>query len=111
MFLLRSIFWLTVLVMLLPPAERGGDPPRVDIVNGLIAAQALVKDVAGMCERNPAACAVSREAIGLVGRKIETGAGIVAAGMGRSDSAERGTLKPSDLEPDWSAGSLAVPPG
>ena len=98
--------------MLLPPSASGtGEPPRVSLFNATAAFRTIVTDLSGVCERNPAACRTSGEALVLVGRKLETGAGIVAAGIAagetlRSAPAEEpdyGTLEPGDLEPTWSA--------
>lgn len=106
MFILRSIFWLSTVVLLLPPAERGEPPPRVNVIHTAYAARALIEDVSGVCERNPEACAASRDAMTLVGRKLQTGAEIVVAGIKAGESAnaavDRGTLTKEDLEPGWS---------
>ncbi|MYZ48367.1 DUF5330 domain-containing protein [Propylenella binzhouense] len=111
MFVLRSLFWLTMLVMVLPPAEGADAPPRVSLFNAVIAAQALVQDVGAICERNPGACSVSRDALALVGRKIETGANIVEAGVARERGTDHGTLRPADLAPAWSLGEPRPPRG
>ena len=108
MFVLRSLFWLTALVLLLPPAEDGTPPPRVNLLHAAYSARVLAQDMSGVCERNPEACATSREALSLLSRKLETGAGIVAAGLAAAPSAsvaavDHGTLRPADLEPAWSA--------
>ena len=106
MFALRSLFWLTTLTLLLPPAERGDPPPRVNLLHAAYSARILVEDVTGVCARNPDACASSRQALGLLARKLETGAGIVSAGIAAGNAlaqppADRGTLTAADLEPVW----------
>src|SRR5688500_18131383 len=98
MFVLRSLFWLTALVLLLPPAEDGTPSPRVNLLHAAYSARVLAEDVSGVCERNPDACTASREALTLLSRKLETGAGIVAAGLAAGQSAsvaaaDRGTLR------------------
>ena len=109
MFVLRSLFWLSTVVLLLPPSEDGRDPaPRVSVIHAAYAAKVLLQDMTGVCERNPDACAVSREAMVLLGRKLETGAGIVSAGIaaGRGEDnsdVDHGTLTTADLAPAWSA--------
>ncbi len=101
MFVLRSLFWLSTLVLLLPPAA--GEPaPRVGVLHAAYSARVLLQDLTGVCERNPAACATSRQALALVTAKLETGAGIVSAGMAAVRAADRGTLRAEDLEPAWS---------
>jgi hypothetical protein len=108
MFLLRCLFWLTTLLVLLPPAAEGDPAPRVNLLHAALAARILVEDVTGVCERNAEACNTSKEALALVARKIETGADIVVAGIaaGGSDpaaaEADHGTLMETDLQPAWS---------
>lgn len=107
MFVLRSLFWLGTLVMLLPPATDGQPAPRVSVLHAAYAAQVLLQDLSGVCEREPAACAASRDALALLSRKLQTGAEIVSAGVSASAAlsaapADHGTLRPLDLEPAWS---------
>lgn len=111
MFVLRSLFWLTALVLLLPPAADGTPSPRVNLLHAAYSARVLAQDLTGVCERNPEACETSREALTLLTRKLETGAGIVAAGIGSGQSPpapgiDHGTLHPTDLEPAWSLAEI-----
>ncbi len=101
MFVLRSLFWLTTLTLLLPPAA-GEPPPRVSLLHAAYSARVLMQDLTGVCERNPEACATSRQALTLLTSKLETGAGIVAAGIAAGRAIDRGTLKAEDLDPAWS---------
>ena len=101
MFVLRSLFWLATLVLLLPPAGETA-APRVSVLHAAYSARVLLQDVTGVCTRNPQACATSREALVLLTRKLETGAGIVAAGMAATEAADHGTLQAEDLAPAWS---------
>ena len=108
MFVLRSFAWLTTLLLLLPPAADGQPAPRVSLIQAAYAAKILVQDVTGVCERNPAACSTSKEALALLSDKLETGAVIVSAGFiaaqaGSGPRADHGTLTASDLEPAWSS--------
>ena len=93
--------------MILPPASDGKTPaPRVSLRESVSATRALVSDLAALCSRNEAACAVSRETMDIVAGKIKTGAAIAAAmvAAGR-DGGNRGSLTGEDLEPGWSAPS------
>ncbi len=106
MFVLRSLFWLSTLVILLPPSTEGEPPPRIGVLQAVYATRVLMQDMTGVCERNAEACATSREALVLLTRKLETGADIVAAGIaaGQADAAaDHGTLMAADLLPAWSA--------
>ncbi len=107
MFVLRSLFWLGTLVLLLPPSADGQQPaPRLSVLKAAYAARVLAQDLTGVCERNPEACATSREALVLVTRKLETGFDIAAAGLAAGRlvpaDADHGSLAPQDLAPAWS---------
>ncbi|MBK1625195.1 hypothetical protein CKO32_16675 [Afifella marina DSM 2698] len=109
MFLFRSIFWLTALILVLPPSPDGGPPPRVTLLESALAFQVLAKDVSGLCDRHPEACATSRETFTLLGRKIATGrdmaSAALSAGTGGSDDdsdINHGSLSASDLSVPWS---------
>ena len=107
MFFLRSLGWLSAVVLLLPPAADGEPPPRVSFLQAAYAGKVLLQDITGVCERNPQACATSRATLALVQAKVETGAGILSAGVAAGRAAsdfnlDRGTLAPTDLEPAWS---------
>ena len=105
MFFLRTIFWLGLLILLLPPASDGTTPaPRVSIMETVAATRALLADVATVCSRNEAACTISRETMDVVAGKLKTGAGIAAAmvGLGQ-DEIDHGSLTAEDLDPGWSA--------
>ena len=67
MFLLRTIFWLVVLVLLLPTNEQ-----QQSQVYGT--AQAAVKDVSGFCERNPTVCTTGKDAFDVFVHKARFGA-------------------------------------
>jgi len=105
MFVFRSIFWLGVVVMILPPAPDGSTPaPRVSVLEALGAARTFARDLSQACERNPHACAVGSDTLTLVRRKAETGIDIFGALIGSSEpAADEGTLTPRDLNAEWSA--------
>jgi hypothetical protein len=86
MFLLRTIFWLVVLVLLLPTNQQ-----QQSQVYGT--AEAAVKDVSGFCERNPNVCATGKDAFDVFVHKARFGAEMVMnfvkgkTGFGGSDAA------------------------
>lgn len=111
MFFLRSLFWLSTVVVLLPASPDGHEPPpRVSLLHTAYAARTILQDMTGVCQRNPQACATSRDALALLSRKLETGAGIVVAGIRagqnfdqQADSSiDHGTLTETDLKTVWS---------
>lgn len=77
-FLIKSAFWLS-LVLLLIPIGGSGDAetdPRVGAIEAFFAAQAVVSDVAGLCERKPDACEVGKSALHTIGVRAKESARI-----------------------------------
>jgi len=70
MFLIRTAFWLVVLILLLPT-----DKDQQNQIYGT--AQTAVNDVASFCDRNPQTCATSQEAFGVLVQKAQYGAQMV----------------------------------
>ncbi|GIL03313.1 MAG: hypothetical protein BroJett030_32120 [Alphaproteobacteria bacterium] len=81
MFLIRTAFWLSIIVALIPvnPADLDEGQRPVSTMETLAAAQAFVRDVAGFCERNGEACATGREVFAQFGAKARTGLAYVAS--------------------------------
>src|SRR6476620_4960611 len=85
MFLIRTVFWLVILVLLLPTNEQ-----QQGEVYGT--AQAAVKDVSGFCERNPSVCATGKDAFAVFMQKARFGAEMVmgfvkgSTGFGAQDA-------------------------
>lgn len=118
MFLIRTAFWLTLVIMLLPTNK---DEQRT--VYG--AAEAAVRDMSSFCTRNPDVCIKSRDAFDVFSQKAQFGATMVMdfmSGMtsetGQSETAHRAgenasrypasfredpqnTLTDQDREPGW----------
>ncbi len=67
MFLIRTAFWLLILVLLLPT-----DQDQQNQIYGT--AQAAVNDVVSFCERNPQTCATSQDAFAVLVQKAQYGA-------------------------------------
>lgn len=113
MFLIRTLFWLTVLVFLIPLDDenamraRGSDTaPPVDTVEAVGAAKAALDDVGGFCGRNPTVCDVGGRLATTFALKARTGAVWIVAFVDRQlathgPDAGADTLTPQDLAPDW----------
>ncbi|MEC9368563.1 MAG: DUF5330 domain-containing protein [Pseudomonadota bacterium] len=119
MFLIRTAFWLALLVMLLPTNEE-----EQRQVYGT--AEAAVRDVKTFCVRNPDVCTNGKSALDTFGQKAEFGARMVmdfikdfTAGQATASAdSERpsriptmfrreshGTLTADDLRPGWTGPS------
>jgi len=114
MFLVRSAFWLSVVILLLP---AGNDNKTTEVSNvtagqAFVAAQSTVDDLSGFCLRNQTACETGKAAIDIFIRKAQYGAGLLNKWVGGISSANASTVKPvkhtSLLNP---AGGAAKAPG
>jgi hypothetical protein len=75
-FLVRMVFWLSLIIALLPIAPLRQEPSasKVGTIDSLSAASAAVSDIRQFCVRQPDACAAGSEAIAQFVQKAETGA-------------------------------------
>ena len=105
MFLLRTVFWLSVVVLILPADRETGDKaPRVTAIEALVAARTAVDDLSQFCTRNPDVCQTSGAAFQVFADKVRTGAHMIYGYFGSSAGGDRttetsGTLKPDDVAP------------
>ena len=124
MFLIRTAFWLSLLILLLPTGEQSNTTDQtaslgVGEVYG--AAEATYSDLAGFCERNPGVCEKGRSAWDTFEKKAKYGAQTVyrylrerapESGEPRSDQQRltqpvepgphsAGNLTDDDLIPAW----------
>ena len=116
-FLLRMTFWLGLVCVLLPGS--GGDAPaaKIDPASAVSAAGAAVSDMRGFCERQPQACEVGGQVAVAIGHKAEAGARtlyeFVSTKLNEKpaeQSADKGTLTPTDMAPSWRAPAVPLPP-
>ncbi|MEP9352134.1 DUF5330 domain-containing protein [Xanthobacter sp. KR7-65] len=129
-FLLRLVFWLGLVLLLLPFGLKGNDGRDVSVFDALGAAQALFADLRGFCDRQPQACAVGGQMAGHLAEKAQVGAKWVYEAIGRQEpppgavpgpapaptQGQSGALDltPQDLMPMWGGGDaarLVVPQG
>jgi hypothetical protein len=100
LFLIRTAFWLMIIVLLLPTDER----QRSEVYG---TAQATVHDVATFCDRNPETCAKGKDAFSVLVQKAQYGARMLMdlvngkhESDGYSDGYEQpGPARPSLFEP------------
>lgn len=74
-FLLRTTFWIGLVLLLLPIGTGSDDDaPSIGIVQVYMAAQSTFKDLGGFCGRNPNACEMGGSVFTLVGLKAKEAA-------------------------------------
>jgi hypothetical protein len=104
MFLIRTAFWLMILVLLLPTDET-----QQSQVYGT--AEAAVKDVTGFCDRNPGVCEKGKDAFDVFVQKAQFGAqmimGFVRDQTGASAGGEQTPSAVQTPEPSSDAASPA----
>ncbi|KIZ41848.1 MULTISPECIES: DUF5330 domain-containing protein [Rhodopseudomonas] len=122
-FLLRMVFWLGLVLVLLP-REKSPDTdkrPQLDASEAVSAATAAVFDMSQFCTRQPAACEVGGQAASAIGHRAQEGArrlyqiitdkksndhtGSIGQ-VDHGDEASSGlaphdTLLPEDLKAEW----------
>jgi hypothetical protein len=121
-FLLRTAFWLTVVIFFIPVDESAMPDPA--IVEGgesvgageaAAAAQAALQDMSGFCGRNPGVCDVGGKLAHTFALKARTGAlwlystldeqlggsGEAPAVAGQVPAEGSDTLTSADLQPAW----------
>lgn len=80
MFLIRTAFWLSVVILLLPADPDAGKtssltaPEPVGAVEAIGAARAALDDISGLCERRPAVCETGSAALQTFSQKAKFGA-------------------------------------
>lgn len=75
-FLIKSAFWLSLVLLVIPFGGNGDDAPSVGPVETFLAARAVVGDMANLCERRPDACEVGRAAMHTIGVRARESARI-----------------------------------
>ena len=78
MFLLRTTFWMSVVLALLPSFVSGqATAPEVGTSEAVTAASATFADLSRFCERRPDACAAGAQFAVAFGQRAQAGAKIV----------------------------------
>lgn len=131
-FLLRMVFWLSVVCVLLPSGTKSTSPEaNIDAKQAVTLASAAVSDVRGFCNRQPDACVVGGKVAVALGHKAEAGARTlyefittklneksapdektaakVVPVTARGQDVAQGTLTPADMAPVWHA-PVPLPP-
>ncbi len=118
-FLIRTAFWLSIVIMLLPTPDSAKVPEsNVGAAQAVTAASATVADMSQFCSRQPDACQVGSQALVHFGHKAQasakwlyekftsnaapehTGTLPAARSVGESNSSQN-TLTLADTTPTW----------
>jgi Family of unknown function (DUF5330) len=75
-FLLRLVFWLGLVLVLLPrdKTPESEKLPQISVQEAVQAATAAVSDMSQFCKRQPAACEVGGQAATVIGVRAQDGA-------------------------------------
>jgi Family of unknown function (DUF5330) len=122
MFLLRTAFWLAVVLALLPSfGPKASAPPAtgVEATEAVTAASETLGDMFQFCSRQPNACAAGVHLASAIGQRAQAGAkmlyGMVGEKLAKTEGAgddgasasppdlkvSQNTLSPTDLAPAW----------
>jgi hypothetical protein len=133
MFLLRTAFWLTVVMLLMPSNSSAPSKPEAREVragDAVSAASATITDMRQFCSRQAEACTVGSQIIQQLGEAARHGARVVHDLVNAQAKAERtgsvgalgdvagrstakllrGTLTSDDIAPSWRGPAAAGPP-
>ena len=101
MFLVRSAFWLSVVILLLPAEEKPKNAElskvqeKITAGQALVAAQSTMDDVSGFCLRNQTACDTGKAAVSIFVRKAQYGAKLLNEWVGGVSTANAAQLAPA----------------
>jgi hypothetical protein len=114
-FLIRTTFWFSLVLLLLP---FGGDGSSDDLgpLQALLAAREAVQDISGICERKPDVCEAGQSALHTIGVKAKASARLAYDMLGSDEDIEQ--AQPGDVAEDEiseaaddtiTTGTVAVP--
>ncbi len=74
MFIIRSAFWLSLVIIFMPGVESEEQASRFDAQEAYKAAQSTYDDFSGFCDRNPAVCETGGQMLTAFGKKARDSA-------------------------------------
>ena len=81
-FIIRSAFWLSLVLLLVPFGGAGADSEStVGPVEAFVAARGAIGDISGMCERKPEVCEIGKSAIYTICERAREGARMAKAAI------------------------------
>ena len=94
-FLLRTAFWLSIVIMLLPSPESMKPESGVGAAQAVSAASATFSDMSQFCARQPDACQIGSQALTQFGHKAQASAKWVYDLLTSKTSEHNGTAEPA----------------
>jgi hypothetical protein len=95
-FIIRSVFWLSLVLLLIPFGTSGSQENMVSPLEALWAASGAIQDVRGMCERKPDVCETGRAAIHTIGVRAREGARFAYQALDSYDAEKAADVASSD---------------
>jgi hypothetical protein len=100
-FLIRTAFWLSIVVMLLPTPESAKVPDaNFSTGQAISAASATVSDMGQFCSRQPAACEVGSSMLSYLGHKAVASAKWAYEAMTSKSESKPSALAKTDSKPE-----------
>jgi hypothetical protein len=111
-FLLRTAFWLSIVIMLLPTPDSMKTPEGVGAGQAISAASATVSDMKQFCARQPEACEIGSQALVQFGHKAQASAkwvyDFLSEKLGNEQTAAARPAKAAPAEIDNSQNTLTA---
>jgi hypothetical protein len=119
-FLLRTAFWLSIVILLLPTPDSMKSESNVGAAQAVTAASATFSDMSQFCVRQPDACQIGSQALTQFGHKAQASAkwlydlvtsksapqsGPAEPAKAVAESDSQNTLTQADTTPAWRGAS------
>lgn len=111
-FLLRTAFWLSIVIVLLPTPDSMKTPEGVGAGQAISAASATMSDMKQFCVRQPDACEVGSQALVQFGHKAQASAkwvyDFLSEKLGNEHAVAARPAKAAPAEPENSQNTLTA---
>lgn len=99
-FLVRIVFWLAVVILLLPSDPNAGpNAPQVTFMQALEVVRGTISDLSQFCSRNPDVCETGGDIIAVAADKARYGIEQVQTYLAHAD--DTNTLTAEDADMPW----------
>ncbi|WP_321505203.1 DUF5330 domain-containing protein [Breoghania sp.] len=107
-FILRTAFWLSLVILLIPAdaSTVDEDQTHISTFQAIGAAQETYSDMVRFCERNRTACETGSAALEIFSAKARTGARMIYEYLGPDSGASEDTSTVAEAAPHITTGSI-----